>query len=46
LLEADPVYCVGLALYVERLVKGRRFNRVLIDQGMPGERSGMNCGAV
>lgn len=37
LLEADPVYCVGLALYVERLVKGRRFNRVLIDQGMPGE---------
>ena len=35
LLEADPVYCVGLALYVERLVKGRRFNRVLIDQGMP-----------
>lgn len=37
LLSADPVLCAGLALYVERLVKGRRFNRVLIDQGMPSE---------
>lgn len=37
LLEADPVLCAGLALYVERLVVGKRFNRVIIDQGMPSE---------
>ncbi|MBL7950141.1 MAG: recombinase [Flavobacteriales bacterium] len=37
LLTTDPVLCAGLALYVERLVKGRRFNRVIIDQGMPSE---------
>ena len=37
ILEAEPVVSAGLAAYVKRLVDGRRFNRVIIDQGMPGE---------
>jgi len=34
-LEADPVLTVGLSTYVMRLVQGKRFYRVIIDQGMP-----------
>ncbi len=37
LLKADPVLAVGLSSYVMRLVQGKRFYRVIIDQGMPGE---------
>jgi site-specific recombinase len=36
LLTADPILQVGLSTYVARLVQGKRFNRILIDQGMPG----------
>lgn len=37
IIAEDHVLSVGLAAYVKRLVHGRRFNRVIIDQGMPGE---------
>jgi len=37
LLKVDPVLAVGLSTYVMRLVQGKRFYRVIIDQGMPGE---------
>jgi site-specific recombinase len=37
LLGTEPVLSAGLAAYVQRLVGDRRFNRVIIDQGMPGE---------
>lgn len=37
LLKADPELAVGLSTYVMRLVHGKRFYRVIIDQGMPGE---------
>lgn len=37
LLETDVVLRTGLALYVERLLEGRRMSRALTDPGMPSE---------
>ncbi|MGV3638782.1 MAG: hypothetical protein ACO1NQ_14160, partial [Flavobacteriales bacterium] len=33
LLRSDPILAVGLSAYVMRLVQGKRFYRVIIDQG-------------